>query len=87
MVGPPSECEQYRETMQLSVQWLRIGEPCKTVPIGLSSSSSLHNISAAERLGARAAYGSPGPPARLRLAQYRMADAKPGANPEAVLCA
>ena len=84
MVGPPSECALCLEKMKIRVQWLRVGEPCKTVPIGFSS--SLRGSGACERLGARTAFGSPGLPVRLRLARRGTEGAKWGLNAEAVLC-
>ena len=84
MVGPPSEGELCVETMKIKAQWLRVGESCKTVPIGCWS--SVRGSYAGERFGARTAFGSPGLPVRLRLARRGMEGANWGLDAEAVLC-
>jgi hypothetical protein len=61
-----------------------VGEPCKTVPIEVSS--SLGGADAGERFGARTAFGIPELPVRLRVARCGMEGAKRGLNAEAVLC-
>jgi hypothetical protein len=58
MVGPPSGGGLCLETMKIKVQWLTVGEPCKTVPIGCWS--SLRGSCAGGRAGARMGFGSPG---------------------------
>jgi hypothetical protein len=65
MVGPPSEDELCLETMKIMLQWLMVGEPCETVPVGFSSSQG--DSFADERFGAGSGLGSPGLPVRLWL--------------------